>query len=45
MNQKILDATKNILEKNLEINSYPYNENPVVVVYDIECDLTKNIGE
>lgn len=45
MNQKILDATKNILEKNLEINQVPYSENPVVVVYDLECELTKNIWE
>lgn len=45
MNQKILDATKNILEKNLEIGNSPYSENPVIVVYDTECELTKNIGE
>jgi hypothetical protein len=45
MNQKILDATKNILEKNLEINTNPYSEYPVIVVYDLECELTKSIGE
>jgi hypothetical protein len=43
MNQKILEATKNILEINLEINKKPYSNNPVIVVYDLECELTKNI--
>lgn len=45
MNQIILEATKNILEKNLEINSSPYCDFPVIVVYDLECELTKNIWE
>ena len=36
-------ATKNILEINLEINKEPYSNNPVIVVYDLECELTKNI--
>ena len=45
MNQKILDATKNILEKQLNINYKVFSENPVVVVYDCECELTKSIWE
>jgi len=45
MNQKILEATKNILEINLEINKEPYSNNPIIVVYDLECELTKNIWE
>ena len=45
MNQIILEATKNILEKNLKINTQPFNQFPVIVVYDLECELTKNIWE
>jgi hypothetical protein len=43
MNQIILEATKNILEKNLKINTEPFNQFPVIVVYDLECELTKSI--
>jgi hypothetical protein len=43
MNQKVLEATKNILDINLEINQEPYSNYPVVVVYDLECELTKII--
>jgi hypothetical protein len=45
MNQIILEATKKILEKNLKINTEPFNQFPVIVVYDLECELTKNIWE
>ncbi len=45
MNQKILQATKDILEKNLQINEIPYSEQKIVVVYDTECTLAQEIGE
>jgi hypothetical protein len=45
MNQKILQATKDILEKNLQINEIPYCEQKIVVVYDTECTLAQEIGE
>lgn len=45
MNQKIIQATKDILEKNLEIWVSPYKEQKVIVVYDHECKLAKEIWE
>ena len=32
--KKFLEATKNILEKNLEIIKNPYSEKKIVLVYD-----------
>ena len=33
--QKFLEATKNILEKNLKISDSRYSSFPIVLVYDI----------
>jgi hypothetical protein len=43
MNEKLILATKHILEDNLNINRLPFSEQPVVIVYDDECELTKII--
>jgi len=43
MKEKIIQATKHILEDNLKINELPFSEQPVIVVYDNKCELTKNI--
>lgn len=45
MNEKVLQATKDILEKNLQIEESPYKEQKVIVVYDCECSLAQEIGE
>ncbi len=45
MQNKALQATKNILEKNLEILKEPYNENKVVLVYDNDSKLSKLLSE
>jgi len=43
--QKFLEATKNILEKNLKINDERYNSFPVVLVYDMESPLSTEISK
>ncbi len=43
--QKFLESTKNILEKNLKIYDDKYNSFPVVLVYDMESPLSKEISK
>jgi hypothetical protein len=38
--EKLLIATKNILEKNLKIRNVPYSENEIILVYDLESPLS-----
>jgi len=45
MKAKFLEATKNILEKNLKILEKPFCEKKVVLVYDIESKLSKILWE
>lgn len=45
MNQELIQATKHILEDNLKINKFPFSDQLIVVVYDDDCELTKNIWE
>lgn len=45
MNQKLLKATKHILEDNLEILKEPYNKNKVVLVYDNNSKLASILAE
>ncbi len=45
MHQKLLQHTKNILEKNLKILEKPYLENKVILVYDTDSKLAKMIWE
>lgn len=45
MKQKFLNATKNILEKNLKILEKPYSENKVILVYDLDSPLSREISE
>ncbi len=45
MQKKFLEATKNILEKNLKIFEKPFCEKKVVLVYDIESKLSKILWE
>jgi hypothetical protein len=45
MKQKFLEATKNILEKNLNIFKKPFIENKVVLVYDNNSELSKVLSE
>ena len=45
MKQKFLQATKDILEKNLKIFENPFCDKKVVLVYDIESKLSKILGE
>jgi len=41
---KLLQATKDILEKNMTINEKPYSENEVILVYDLESPLSKLVS-
>jgi len=43
--QKFLEATKNILEKNLEIIKKPYSEKKVVLVYDDKSLLSRSLSK
>lgn len=43
--KKLLEATKNILEKNLTINESPYSENEILLIYDLESPLSKLVAE
>ena len=45
MKDNFLEATKNILEKNLKILEQPYSENKVVLVYDNYSKLSKILAE
>lgn len=45
LKEKFYLATKNILEENLEILKQPYCENKVVLVYDIDSELSKYLSE
>jgi hypothetical protein len=38
--QKLLEATKNILEKNMTINVKPYLDNEILLIYDLESPLS-----
>jgi len=38
--EKLLMATKNILDKNLTINELPYSENEIILIYDLESPLS-----
>lgn len=43
--EKLLLATKNILEKNLTINESPYCENEIILIYDLESSLSKLVAD
>jgi aminopeptidase len=43
--EKLLEATKNILEKNLTIKEKPYSENEILLIYDLESPLSKLVTE
>jgi hypothetical protein len=43
--EKLLEATKNILEKNLTINEKPYCDNEILLIYDLESPLSKLVAE
>lgn len=45
MQNKLLQATKHILEDNLEILKEPYNKNKVVLVYDNDSKLASILAE
>lgn len=45
MKNKFLEATKNILEKNLKILEKPFCENKIVLVYDEDSKLSKILWE
>jgi flavorubredoxin len=45
MKTKVLQATKHILEDNLEILKEPYNQNKVVLVYDKDSKLSSLISD
>ena len=42
--KKLLEATKNILEKNMTINIKPYSENEILLIYDTESELSKLVS-
>jgi aminopeptidase len=42
---KFLEATKNILEKNLKILEKPYSENEIILIYDLESPLSILVTE
>lgn len=44
LQQKFLQASKDILEKNLQILEEPYSNNPVVLVYDTESLLATELA-
>ncbi|MBT3726355.1 hypothetical protein HOG21_01265 [bacterium] len=43
--EKFLEATKNILEKNLGINKSEYVDNTVIFVYDLESKLSIELSK
>ena len=43
--EKFLHATKDILEKNLNIDTQPYSDNEILLIYDLESPLSKLISE
>ena len=45
INDKLLKATKNILEKNLNIKESPYSDNEILLVYDLESPLSKLVAD
>ncbi|MCD5380774.1 hypothetical protein LR004_02505 [Candidatus Gracilibacteria bacterium] len=45
MKQKLLEATKNILEKNMEITKSPFSDKKIVLIYDDFSELSTLIGE
>jgi len=42
--EKLLLATKNILEKNLTTLEVPYSENEILLIYDLESPLSKLVS-
>jgi flagellar biosynthesis component FlhA len=42
--KKSLEALKNILEKNLKILEKPYCDNEVLLIYDLESELSRLIA-
>ena len=42
--EKLLVATKNILEKNLKIKEKPYSENEIILIYDLESPLSRLVS-
>ncbi len=42
---KILEATKNILEKNMKVLEEPYVSKKIVLIYDLESELSRLISE
>jgi hypothetical protein len=45
VDEKFLEATKNILEKNLLVNNIEYVQNPIILVYDFDSILSTKISE
>jgi len=45
MKQKFLEATKHILEDNLQLHVLPYSEKKVVLVYDTDSLLSIEVAE
>jgi hypothetical protein len=45
MKTKFLQATKNILEKNLKILEKSYLENKLILVYDLDSPLSRELSE
>jgi len=44
MKEKFILATKDILEKNLEINQLLYVNKDIVLVYDIDSKLSRELS-
>jgi len=42
--QKYIEATKNILEKNLKISDSRYSSFPVILVYDLESPISRELA-
>jgi hypothetical protein len=43
--QKYLEATKNILEKNLKIYDDRYKDFTIVLVYDLESPISRELSK
>lgn len=43
--QKFLQATKDILEKNLQLLNQKYKDKPIVLVYDMDSELSKQLSQ
>lgn len=43
--EKFLQATKDILEKNLKINDSKYKNHPIIFLYDLDSPLSKEVSK